>query len=461
MCSIQICTLSDTLPPSFPDREIRVWETVPDTFALQKLAAETTATYLLFHLGKNRITLVPGALERFLQVARYSGADLIYSDYLQICQGRPQPHPTLEYQPGSLRDDFDFGPLVLYKTAAFRQAVHRMQVCYRHAALYDLRLKLSQTGLFFHLPELLYTVEETDLRPSGAKQFDYVDPLNREVQLEMEKACTAHLKEIGAWLPPRSRLISPETDTAVFPAEASVIIPVKNRVKTIADAVHSVLEQETDFNFNLIVCDNHSEDGTGQVIDTLATGQPAVIHYIPDSRELGIGGCWTAAVRHPQCGKFAVQLDSDDLYAGKQVLQTIVNTFYEQKCAMIIGSYRTVDFQLADIPPGLIDHREWTAENGHNNALRINGMGAPRAFYTPVLREIGFPNVSYGEDYAAGLAVSRDYRIGRIYTPLYLCRRWAGNSDAALDIDRQNRHHFYKDKIRTLELLARIAQNKS
>ena len=329
-----------------------------------------------------------------------------------------------------------------------------MDTDYRFAALYDLRLRLSREGMIFRIPEYLYTEVEQDTRRSGEKQFDYVNPRNREVQIEMEQACTAHLKAIGAYLPPRFKTI--DLSSVPFEAEASVIIPVRNREKTIADAIHSVLAQQTNFKYNIIVIDNHSTDDTTNVIAGIAGKEERVIHLIPSRTDLGIGGCWTHAIMHPACGRFAVQLDSDDLYIDGHVLQTIVDTFREQQCAMVIGSYRMVDFNLEEIPPGIIDHQEWTPENGRNNALRVNGLGAPRAFYTPLLREIRIPNVSYGEDYATALAISREYQIGRIYEPLYLCRRWEGNSDADLDIQRVNRNNFYKDKIRTIELFARM-----
>ncbi|MDE6450751.1 MAG: glycosyltransferase family 2 protein, partial [Odoribacter sp.] len=394
---------------------------------------------------------------RMLQAARMADAVMLYADYVRTAGGVGKNIPVLEYQPGSLRDDFDFGPLQLYRTREFTEAVNEMDENYRYAALYDLRLRLSRKGVFLHLPESLYAVAETDFRKSGEKQFDYVNPRNREVQVEMEKVCTAHLRTIGAWLVPRSRNI--DVESGHFPVEATVVIPVKNRVNTIADAVGSALCQQTDFPFNVIVVDNHSTDGTTAVLQELARKNPLLVHPVPASRELGIGGCWNEAVRHPQCGRFAIQLDSDDLYRDEHTLRTIVEAFYREKCAMVIGSYRMVNFNLEEIPPGVIDHREWTAGNGHNNALRINGLGAPRAFYTPVVRKIGFPDVSYGEDYAVALAVSREYRIGRIFEPLYLCRRWEGNSDAALDIVKQNAYHFYKDKIRTLELKVRMRMN--
>lgn len=445
------------LLPGFPNEIITALPAFTDTATLQQIATDISSPYLLFYTGRTPLHVVPNALERILQVAEDSQADMLYCDYYQIQQGKKIPHPTLEYQAGSLRDDFDFGPLILYKTVSFCKAVELMDYSYRYAAYYDLRLKISEQGHLFHLPEFLYTVEETDLRQSGEKQFDYVNPRNREVQTEMEHACTRHLKNISAWLPPVFTPVHFEDDS--FTIKASVIIPVKNRIRTIGDAVKSALNQKTDFPFNVIVVDNHSDDGTTALLQQLTTEYPALIHLQPESYDLGIGGCWNEAIQHPCCGEFAVQLDSDDLYNAPSVLSRIVSAFYEQNCAMVIGSYQMVNFSLEEIPPGIIDHREWTNENGRNNALRINGLGAPRAFYTPVLRQIQFPNISYGEDYAIGLAVSRHYRIGRIYQPLYLCRRWEDNSDAALSIDKLNTYNFYKDKLRTLEIRARKNRN--
>jgi glycosyltransferase involved in cell wall biosynthesis len=332
-----------------------------------------------------------------------------------------------------------------------------MKTDYRFAGLYDLRLKISQSSELFHVPEYLYTVEKKEIIGTEDKHFSYVDPKNREVQIEMEAACTDHLKAIGAYLKPEQRKI--DFDDKDFEFEASVIIPVRNRVKTIGDAIKSVLSQKTNFKFNLIIVDNHSTDGTTDVVSKHAKEDSRIIHIIPDRKDLGIGGCWNEAVHHPKCGKFACQLDSDDIYKDDYTLKTIVDTFYKEKCAMVIGSYQITDFNLNELPPGLIDHREWTDENGANNALRINGLGAPRAFYTPVLREIKIPNVSYGEDYAVGLAISREYKIGRIYHSLYLCRRWEGNTDAKLDLPRINANNFYKDRLRTIELLARKKKN--
>lgn len=429
----------------------------PSTGLLKGIASSTVTPYLLLYTGKTSIQPGALALERMCQVADMSLAGMVYSDYYKIENGIPQPHPTIDYQTGSLRDDFDFGPLLLFRTETFRKAVEGIKEDYHYASLYALRLKIAQLSNIIRLPEFLYTVTETDFRLSGEKQFDYVDPKNRNVQLEMEQACTTHLKAIGAWQPPVTREIDFSENN--FPVEASVIIPVKNRYKTITDAVNSVLAQQTAFSFNIIVVDNHSTDGTTEILRKLASQDSRLIHHIPTRNDLGIGGCWNEAIMHPACGKFAIQLDSDDLYIDTNVLHNIVRNFYEQKCAMVIGSYRMVNFKLEEIPPGIIDHREWTPENGHNNALRINGLGAPRAFYTPIIRDIKFPNTSYGEDYAVGLAICREYRIGRIYEPLYLCRRWEENSDATLDIQRQNTYNAYKDKIRTLEIQKRIWMN--
>ena len=397
------------------------------------------------------------ALERLLQIAQDTNAGLVYADHYQVKDGELVKAPVIDYQNGSLRDDFDFGSVLFFDAAALKESVQRMTESYQHAGLYDLRLKLSQRYALVHANEYLYSEVEEDNRKSGEKQFDYVDPRNRDRQIEMEKACTQHLKEIGGYLEPHFEDI--DFNQGEFEVEASVIIPVRNREATIGAAIESVLKQQTKFKFNLIVIDNHSTDGTTEAIDAFkADGR--VIHLVPERNDLGIGGCWNYGVNSKHCGKFAVQLDSDDLYKDEHTLQTIVDAFYEQKCAMVIGSYMMTDFDLNELPPGVIDHKEWTPDNGRNNALRINGLGAPRAFYTPVLRSIGLPNTSYGEDYAMGLNISRHYQIGRIYDVLYLCRRWGGNSDAALSIEKVNANNLYKDRIRTWELEARIALNK-
>lgn len=458
-----MCLIHTFLPGEdleFPDYILPVTlrDLYADTPALRQIVLPAQTEYLLFYLGKTPVRLLPNALDRLVAAINMSQADMVYTDYYKSQDHQTRPHPTLEYQPGSVRDDFDFGPLFLIRRQAFVEAVQRIEEEYRYAAFYDLRLKISQKGNIFHLPEFLYVVEEDDPRQSGEKQFDYVNPRNRAVQAEMEKAFTAHLKAIGAWLAPDRLPL--DLGTNGFGIEASIVIPVKNRNRTIAEAVRSALSQKATFRYNVIVVDNYSTDGTTRILQELSQQYPDLVHLTPAYRELGIGGCWNEAINHTQCGKFAVQLDSDDLYNGPDVLQTIIDTFYEQQCAMVIGSYQMVNYKLEEIPPGIIDHREWTAENGMNNALRVNGLGAPRAFYTPLLRQLQFPNVSYGEDYAVGLALSRNYKIGRIYRPLYLCRRWEENSDACLDVYQQNHYNFYKDKIRTLEILQRISQNR-
>ncbi|MGF1585900.1 MAG: glycosyltransferase family 2 protein [Bacteroidales bacterium] len=427
------------------------------TSAVKKMASVAETEYVLICTRPFPLRLGENCLQRMLQVADDTGAGMVYSDYYEIKEGKMIPHPVIDYQQGSLRDDFNFGSLMFFRTSGLRNAAKNMNEEYQFAALYDLRLKVSQKDSIFRIPEFLYAEMEADSRLSGQKMFDYVDPRNRHVQIEMEKACTAHLKETGAWLKPVFRPAG--LTGGEFPVEVSVIIPVRNRVKTIQDAVDSVLSQKTSFNFNLIIVDNHSSDGTTELLNKLSGTDKRIIHIIPSRDDLGIGGCWNLGVFHPQCGRFAIQLDSDDIYIDNNVLQKITDEFYRQDCVMIVGSYKMVNFNLEEIPPGLIDHREWTPENGRNNALRINGLGAPRAFYTPVIRETGLPNVSYGEDYALGLAVSRNYQIGRIYEPLYLCRRWDENTDSALDISKLNTHNTYKDRVRTIEFLARISMN--
>ena len=423
------------------------------TATVKKMGEAASTDFILVYSKPFPLDLGRFALQRMMQVCEFTGAGMVYSGYNENKDNKLSAHPVIDYQEGSLRDDFNFGSAVLYRTSAFRDACKRMSKEFRFAGLYDLRLKISQEYRLIHIPELLYTEIETDTRKSGEKQFDYVDPRNRAVQIEMEQACTDHLKAINAWLKPEFKKI--EFNDGVFEYEASVIIPVKNRVKTIGDAIGSVLNQETKFKFNLIVVDNYSTDGTTDMIRSFALKDKRIVHVIPERKDLGIGGCWNEGVFHEKCGKFAIQLDSDDLYIDNNVIARIVEAFYAQQCAMVVGSYKMVNFDLEDIPPGIIDHKEWTPENGRNNALRINGLGAPRAFYTPVIRNIRVPNVSYGEDYALGLAISRHYQIGRIYESLYLCRRWEENSDASLDINRMNAHNLYKDKIRTIELLAR------
>ncbi len=432
-------------------REGGPWQT--DT--LCRIANEATAPYVLLYTKFDPLQLGFHALKRMLTVAEDSGALMLYSDhYILSPDGKRQPMPLIDCQIGSVRDDFQMGSLLLIRRSALCDYVAQPSLPhYRYAALYDLRLFVSRRMLPVHVDEFLYTEVERDTRLSGQKQFDYVDPRNRERQIEMEQACTSHLKAIGALLPPGD-YDAVDLSEGCFDVEASVVIPVRNRVRTIEDAIRSVLAQETSFAFNLIVVDNHSTDGTTEAIRRF-TQDARVVHLIPERDDLGIGGCWNLAVHHSQAGRFLVQLDSDDLYSSPHTLQHIVDTFYREQAAMVVGSYRMCDFQLNTLPPGLIDHREWTEDNGRNNALRINGLGAPRAFFTPVLRRIQIPNTSYGEDYALGLMIGRRYRIARIYDELYLCRRWEGNSDAALSQEKTNKNNIYKDHLRTQEILAR------
>ncbi len=399
------------------------------------------------------------ALERMCDYLSAPQCSMVYADHYKTIKGERTPHPVIDYQLGSVRDDFDFGSLLMFRTDYLKRAINEIEAEkeYQHSALYALRLALSRYGELTHIREFLYTETEIDLRKSGEKQFDYVDPRNRQVQIEREEVFTRHLKKIGAYLKPG--MMTVDLKKGEFSHEASIIIPVRNRARTINDAIRSVLEQETSFPFNLIIIDNHSTDGTSEIIEQYKNDN-RVIHLIPERTDLGIGGCWNLGINHPQCGRFAIQLDSDDLYSSPHTVQTIVDKFYKEQCAMVIGSYRMTDFTLQTLPPGVIDHKEWTDENGHNNALRINGLGAPRAFFTPLLRKIRVPNTSYGEDYALGLAFSRQYRIGRIYDVLYLCRRWEGNSDAALSIEKINQNNNYKDSLRTLEIKLRQAMNK-
>ena len=443
------------------DSTLLVTDNLSGSSFVALLAEHAVATYALLCLKPFALQLGESALERMMLVAGDTEAAMVYSDRYTMEQGVRKAHPVIDYQEGALRDDFDFGSVWLVRTSLLHQyAASDHDHDYQYAALYDLRLFLSREGRLLHLNEYLYTEEERDLRASGEKQFDYVNPRNREVQIEMEQACTAHLKAVNALV---DTSLYNEVDFAEqeFEVEASVVIPVFNREKTIKDAVESALSQKATFKYNVIVVDNHSTDGTSEILTSLLSCHDNKLHVIvPQRTDLGIGGCWNEAINSPFCGRFAVQLDSDDLYSSPKTLQTVVNAFYEQKAAMVIGSYRMCDFELNTLPPGLIDHAEWTDENGPNNALRINGLGAPRAFFTPLLRQVQFPNTSYGEDYALGLMFSRRYRIGRIFTELYLCRRWGGNSDAALSVEKVNANNLYKDRLRTMELHARQQMNR-
>lgn len=435
---------------------------VSSTLEVRELLSSTSAQYLLLNISDREVILSDDARDRMLQAAQSTGAGMVFSDYIMMTgPDSIIPAPLIDIQSGSLRDDFDFGAIVLVTRAGIDAYLARTDLYESPSGgFYQMRLAIQDALPIVRVPQPLYTVTETDLRTSGQKQFDYVNPRNRSIQIEMEKICTEHLKHIGGYLQPGAgkRI---ESYDGTFPVEASVIIPVRNRERPIADAVKSALDQKLDSPFNVIVVDNHSTDGTTHILAGLAAQDSRLIHIIPESNDLGIGGCWNLAVNDSRCGRFAVQLDSDDLYSGADTLQKVVDKFREGGYSMVIGSYRMCNFSLETLPPGIIDHREWTDENGPNNALRINGLGAPRAFYTPVVREIGFPNVSYGEDYAVAIRIAGQYRIGRIFDELYLCRRWEGNSDAALSPEKVNANNLYKDTLRTAELQRRINQNLS
>lgn len=436
-----------------------------ETETLRSIAEAVSQKYVLIYTKDTPLEMGMFALDRILSIAEDTKADMLYADHYELVETEigqtRRRHPVIDCQKGALRDDFDFGSVLVFRASSFKRAVRAMEQDRKWGALYDLRLRMKN---IVHINEYLYTEIETDLRKSGEKQFDYVDPKNRAVQIEMEEICTEHLKRIGAWLAPEFKEISFAESQATssgrkgeFPVTATVVIPVYNRIRTVKDAVESALSQQCDFLFNVIVVDNHSTDGTTELLAEIAARNSRLVHVIPAKHDLCIGGCWNLAVHHEMCGEYAVQLDSDDVYLGPDALAKVVNAFREQKCAMVVGTYQMTDFQMNPIPPGVIDHREWTEENGRNNALRINGLGAPRAFWTPLLRQLNLPNTSYGEDYAMGLRISREYKIGRIYDVIYCCRRWEGNSDAALDIEKVNANNLYKDRIRTWELQARMA----
>ena len=426
---------------------------------VRKLLSALRGQNILLNLSGREVSITPEATERLIECARTTGAGMVYSDYLKT-MGTDVivPAPLIDIQAGSLRDDFDFGALVLLTPAGIDAYLASEGADFKTAGFYQMRLAIQRSLPIVRVPQPLYTIAETDFRTSGQKQFDYVNPRNRDVQIEMEAACTEHLKFTGGYLQPYAGA-SVNVDNDAFPVLASVIIPVRNRARTIADAVKSALTQELDGQFNVIVVDNHSTDGTTQILADIASRNTRLIHIIPERTDLGIGGCWNLAVNSPDCGRFAVQLDSDDLYSGPDTLQKVIDKFRSGGYSMVIGSYRMCNFDLETLPPGIIDHREWTDENGPNNALRINGLGAPRAFYTPVVRRIGFPNVSYGEDYAVAIRIAGEYRIGRIFDELYLCRRWEGNSDHALSPEKVNANNLYKDSLRTAELERRINRN--
>ena len=434
---------------------------VSSTQTVRSLFSSTGSNFILLNISDREVILSDDALNRMLDYAENTDAGMVYSDYIKsVGADSIIPAPLIDIQSGSLRDDFDFGSIVLVTRAGIDAYLARTDLYESECGgFYQMRLAIQDVLPIVRVPQPLYTVTETDMRASGQKQFDYVNPRNRSVQIEMEKICTEHLKHIGGYLKPGAgkRVESYDGD---FPVEASVIIPVRNRERTIADAVKSALNQETDGAFNVIVVDNHSTDGTTRILKELASAHKNLIHIIPERTDLGIGGCWNLAINDSRCGRYAVQLDSDDLYSSPATLQKVIDKFREGGYAMVIGSYRMCNFNLETLPPGIIDHREWTDENGPNNALRINGLGAPRAFYTPVVRKIGFPNVSYGEDYAVAIRIAGEFRLGRIFDELYLCRRWEGNSDAALSADKVNANNLYKDSLRTTELERRIKNNR-
>ena len=417
--------------------------------------------YILLNMSGREVTITDDAANRMREHADSTGAGLVYSDYVKMMGADAiAPAPLIDIQAGSLRDDFDFGALVLITPAATEAVLSFRGQEFKTAGFYQMRLAIQRSLPIVRMPQPLYTIAETDFRTSGQKQFDYVNPRNRDVQIEMEAACTEHLRLIDGYLKPGAGT-SVNTDEGRFPVLASVIIPVRNRERTVADAVKSALSQQLDGPYNVIVVDNHSTDGTTKILSDLAKADKRLVHIIPERTDLGIGGCWNLAVNDERCGRFAVQLDSDDLYSGPDTLQKIVDKFREGGYSMVIGSYRMCNFNLETLPPGIIDHKEWTDENGPNNALRINGLGAPRAFYTPAVRELGFPNVSYGEDYAVAIRIAGEYRLGRIFDELYLCRRWEGNSDAALSPEKVNANNLYKDSLRTAELQRRINTNRN
>lgn len=424
----------------------------------RKVAEASHTEFTLVYTKPTELSLVHYALERMLQVADDTGAAMLYADRFVSRGGEVTPSPVIDYQMGALRDDFEFGGLLLLRTSVLREAVADMPVDYAYAGLYDLRLRLSRLGRLEHIGEYLYYEIETDLRTSGEKLFDYVDPKNHQVQVEMEQAVTDHLKAIGGYLAPVFKEV--DFSEGGFAVEASVVIPCRNRVHTIGEALRSALSQETDFPYNVIVVDDNSTDGTVEVIRSFLDN-PRLVYIAQDPSWHGIGGNWNAALHHPACGRFALQLDSDDIYFDEHAVQKMVEAFREQRCAMLVGCYRITDFNLVPLPPYVVEHREWTPENGRNNALRVNGLGAPRGFWVPLLRRLNFPTTRYGEDYAVGLRISREYQIGRLYEVVYTCRRWGGNSDGNLPLESINAHNFYKDRIRTWELQARIALNRS
>ena len=444
-----------------PQSLVRVAGSLASHETLRPILEEVQTEYLLFFSQAGQVLMEPKALGRFLEVAESTKAGLVYSDFYDESERGKTLHPLNDYQPGSVRDDFDFGAMILFSVSAIRKTLKKFGGIpeVKSAGLYDLRLKVSIDHSVFHLKEPLYSVIRTGELSDSEKIFAYLEPRNEAIQKEMETVFTDYLKKIGAYLPPH-QLREVEQRPKSFPVEASVITPVRNRKETIAEAVKSALSQQTDFPFNVLVVDNHSTDGTTAILSGLAKQFSSLKHIVPERTDLGIGGCWNEALHSEACGRYAAQLDSDDLYSSPHTLQKMVDMLRQSQYAMVIGSYTLVNFGLEEISPGLIDHREWTDDNGHNNALRINGLGAPRAFDTGLMRTIGFLNVSYGEDYAAALQICREYRIGRIYESLYFCRRWSGNSDTGLSIEEAIRNDTFKDKIRTDEILTRQKMNR-
>lgn len=429
----------------------------------EKILSSVPEQYVLLQLDDRNLQLDPHCIHRFTQVAADVDATLTFSYFRDKNEnGELTPHPVNDYQPGSVRDDFEFGPLVMLNTADVLAATEHSGIEEEAKLLdggwYALRLRCTVGRAIVMIPEYLYTAERVDYRKSGEKQHDYVNPRNREYQIQMEKVLTQHLYYVDALAPAEKKKVNHYAPEYSFPREASVVIPVRNRANTIMDAVNSALSQQAGFDFNVIVVDNDSTDGTRQLLESISDPRLHLIKVSADEN-LGIGGCWNRAILDPECGRFAIQLDSDDIYKGTNVLQQIVDKFRAGGYAMVIGSYEMVDFNGNPLPPGLIDHAEWTDDNGANNGLRIHGFGAPRAYFTPLARQVLFPNVSYGEDYAMVLRLSRDFMIGRIYHSLYYCRRWEGNSDAALSIEKSNANHSYKDCLRSFELMARAREN--
>ena len=430
---------------------------VCSTKAIKEIAEKATEKYTMLCL-KPDIEWVYLGQERMTQVMEMTGATMVYADHFNKVQSENEPStvseaPVIDYQVGALRDDFDFGAVLLWDTAKLKALVAQMDTAYEFAGLYDLRLRATN---LVHIPEYLYYEVETDTRKSGEKLFDYVDPRNRQVQIEMEACVTEHLKRIGAYLAPGEYKPLPEAGD--FPVTASVIIPCKNRARTIADAIHSALNQKVreGYSFNVIVVDDNSTDGTAEKIFELSRQHSNLIYIAQDKTWHAIGGNWNVAIHDPRCGKYAIQLDSDDTYFDETTVQRFIDKFEEGEFGMVIGTYQLTNMAGEILPPGVIDHKEWTDTNGRNNALRINGLGAPRGFYVPLLRTINYPTTKYGEDYAVGLRISREWRIGRIYDVVYNCRRWEDNSDANCDIVAMNRNNWYKDRLRSWELQARI-----